>query len=125
MSVEASIFLRSLDGLLSYFQKDRHRRHETEQVALLAMNAALTATDQYIELSKGVKGFDRAAELSLASLWREAAIRVKVLNQHCVGRFSDKADYWVSRIEWDREDIFDKAIDLSSIRKEIARLIEG
>lgn len=116
MNAEASVFLVPLQKLLEYFQRDRHVRDEKKDAALLAINSALVATEKYIEIGCGRDSSVREKEYHLAELWGEAAVRIRHASPEMALRLRDKADYWLDRFEWSREEVLLKRIDLDSVR---------
>src|SRR5688572_9786573 len=125
MSLEASVFLRPLESLLSWFQKERHIKSDRKDTALIAMNKAIIATKRYIEESAGKKGSNRPTEYNLAELWADAATKARHASSELAARLNDKSKYWSDSLEWSDEEVLSKRIDLDSIHREITALLKG
>lgn len=123
ISLEPSIFLAPLKGLLNTFQKERHYKDDKKDAALLAIQAALLQTRRYIEKSGGDKSFDRDEEYRIASLWAEAAVKARHVSSDVALRLNDKSTYWSDRFEWSREEVIERAIDLASIEHDLNALL--
>lgn len=120
----ASVVIAPLQGLLSYFQRDRHHRDSQKDDALNALYLAVSRTLEYLEQSGGEKCFDRSEEFELSRLWGDAAQKVRHVSRGLALRLHDKADYWADQLEWSSEEVKTRQIELKRIRDELRRLLE-
>ena len=121
----ASVFFAPLQGLLSYFQQDRHYRDDKKDAALLAIQTALIETRKYVEESGGDKCFDRDKEFRLSTLWAEAAIKARHVSNEMAQRLNDKSMYWSDQFEWSHEEVSSRQIDLDSIQDQVSALLRA
>lgn len=122
------VVLAPLQGLLGFFQKERHERLHNAQLAetqrqeaLQAMYAALVATKRCQELNSQAP--DRARELELSQLWATAAIKSRTYVKEATGWNANKAEYWLSQMKWPDEAVRAKGIDLATVEARILQLM--
>ena len=125
MSIDTSVLISPLLKLLSIFQKERHFKDEKKDAALAAINEAIIATKQYIEVSGGEKCIDRKKEYKLSKLWADAAAKSRYASGDLAARLNDKSAYWSDQLEWSREEVLLKRIDLDSIHQSVTSLLRG
>src|SRR5260370_1420334 len=97
---DASVLLAPLQGLLTYFQSNRHVRDERKDAALLAIKKALIESRKYVELSDGGSRLDREKEYVLSQLWAEAAVKARHFGGGLAERLNDKSKYWSEELKW-------------------------
>jgi hypothetical protein len=115
------VLLAPLQGLLDFFQKDRHHDEDMQQKveerrreALRAMYSALVATHKYIEAQPD--GMDREKELELSKLWADAAIMSRTYLSTDEPWLMEKADYYLAKIKWPDERVKETGIDLMTVK---------
>lgn len=130
---DLSALLGPLQGLLGFFQNERHYKEEKEtkneakrQEALQAMYLALTTTHRYLEAQP--MGVDRDRQLELSNLWATAAIKSRVYLSNAKHRMPEpwmleKAQYWLDKIKWPEQKVRDIGIDLATVEQRIRELI--
>jgi hypothetical protein len=123
MNATASVFLGPLQNLLGYFQRERQFKSEKKDAALSAINNALTETLKYLERGGAEKCFDRMEELRLANLWRDAAIKVRHVSAEMATQLNDKSLYWADHLEWSRDEVVQRKIDIHSIQSGFRALL--
>jgi hypothetical protein len=123
------VLLAPLQGLLEFFQKDRHhvedlsqKVEEKRQDALRAMYSALVTTHKYIEAQPD--GMDRDKQLELSKLWADAAISSRTYLETDEPWIMEKANYYLSKIEWPHDRVVEAGIDLETVEKRISELIK-
>ena len=116
--------LNPLQGLLTYFQKDRHVRDDKKDAALLAMKKALIESRKYVEFSEGKNCFDREKEYELAQLWADAAVKVRYASEDLAMRLNDKSAFWSDQFKWSRKEILERRIDFDSVEASINDLLQ-
>lgn len=125
MSVEASVLLDPLRGLLQWFQRNRIHKSERKDAALEAIYKALFASLRYVDEQRESNQPDRQREFELAELWADAAVKVGHASQQLSLRLHDKSIYWASSIKWSREEVLLKRIDFEAVQHELKALLEG
>lgn len=115
--------LSPLQSLLNTFQPERHYTDEKKDAALLAINEALIETKKYLEECADKKCSDRDREFKLSALWSNAAVKARYASNELASRLQNKSLYWSGTLEWSREEVIDKKIDLESIQNEILSLL--
>lgn len=120
---DVSVLLAPLQGLLTYFQRDRHVRDEKRDAALLAIKTALIESRKYVELSSGESGRDREKEYVLAQLWADAAVKARHASQDLAERLNDKSAYWSENLKWSREEVLARRIDFASVEVAVNELL--
>jgi hypothetical protein len=123
------LLLAPLQGLLDFFQKDRHhvedrsqKIEEKRQDALRAMYNALVRTHKYIDAQPD--GMDRDKQLELSKLWADAAISSRTYLKTEEPWIMEKANYYLSKIEWPHDRVVETGIDLATVEKRISQLIK-
>lgn len=124
------ILLAPLNGLLNFFQKERHHSTEQEQYAeerrkeaLEAMYAALLATRKYQE--NNVFTVDRDKEYEISQLWATAAIKSRKYFTEVANKNATKALYWLQKDKWPHDVVVERGIDLTTIEAQIRHLMEA
>lgn len=108
---------------MNTFNEIGNTRTSKKDEALRALQSAITLTLQYIENSKTIKCADRNTEYTLSQAWSDAAIKVRYVSKDLAVRLQAKADYWADQLEWSKEEVMTKGIDLQKIREEFRQLI--
>ncbi|MGC2696748.1 MAG: hypothetical protein WA738_13260 [Candidatus Angelobacter sp.] len=119
-----SSLLGPLQNLLGSFQAERHYRDDKKDAALSAINTALIETKKYIEESDGKRSFNRSREYQLSQLWADAAAKARYASVDLSQRMQDKSLYWSDNLEWPRDVILDKGIDIDSIQTTVRDLLK-
>ena len=121
------VLLAPLQGLLGYFQKERHASSEEDryaeaqrQEALQAMYVALVATKKYQESSHP----HRDKELELSQFWATAAIKSRKYLKEASAMNYDKARYWLEQLKWPEQTVKAKGIDLTTVEARIRELLD-
>jgi hypothetical protein len=120
---DPSVLLAPLQGLLTYFQKDRHVRDDKKDAALLAIKKALIESRKYVELSDGESCFDREKEYDLSQLWADAAVKARYVGRDLALRLNDKSAYWSEEFKWSREEVLARRIDFASVEAAVNELL--
>jgi hypothetical protein len=123
------VLLAPLNGLLEFFQKDRHhvedlsqKVEEKRQDALHALYSALTTTHKYIDAQPD--GIDREKKIELSKLWADAAISSRTYFEDGEPWMMEKANYYLSKMEWPHERVVQAGIDLKTVEERINQLIK-
>ena len=124
MNEIASVLLSPLQGLLTTFQSERHHKEKQQDEALIAIQKALIATRQYIELSDGVKCADREKEYEISQLWAEASVKSRHASEDLAMRLNDKSLYWSDNIEWSSQEVMDKGITLEEMQLQVESMLK-
>jgi hypothetical protein len=126
---DLAILLTPPQGLLGFFQHERHQNEDQErlaeaerQEALKAMYLALVTTRKYTEAQP--EGVDREKQLELSNLWATAAIKSRRYFQEAMPWNMTKAAYWLDDIKWPEEKVKAMGIDLVTVEAKIAELIQ-
>lgn len=120
---DVSLLLAPLQGLLTYFQKDRNVRDEKKDSALLAIKKALIESRMYVELSESEYCFDRKKEYELSQLWADAAVKARHASQDLAERLNDKSAYWAQKFKWSRKEVLARRIDFASVEAAVDELL--
>lgn len=122
------VLIVPLQKFLDFLQKDRHhaedlaqKKEEQRQGALHALYQALITTHKYIDAQP--HGIDREKKLELSKLWADAAISSRTYLESDEDWIMSKASYYLSQIEWPRDEVVKAGIDLTSVEKRISELI--
>lgn len=123
MNATASVLLGPLQNLLGYFQRERQYKSDKKDAALSAINNALTETLKYLERGGAEKCLDRMEELRLSNLWKDAAIKARHVSEEMAMRLNDKSLYWADSLEWSREEVVRRRIDIQSVQSGFSALL--
>jgi len=125
---DISILLAPLEGLLGFFQRERHHTDEEarhseahRQEALQAMYTALITTRKYTEAQPGQ--IDRDKQFELSGLWANVAIKCREYLQEEMPWTMEKSRYWLDEIKWPEERVKSAGIDLVTVEARIAELM--
>lgn len=129
MSPDISIFFGPLLEFLKALQKRRHAKEEKQEdkidEALEAIYKDLIATKKYIKTSEGQNCGEIDQEMKLATLWSEASVKTRHVNDKLALQLNDKHLYWSDDVKWSRKEVLAKKIDLDSIQKQVESLLRN
>ncbi|MFT5669061.1 MAG: hypothetical protein ACI9DK_003272 [Vicingaceae bacterium] len=113
-------FVKTLQGLLTTFQNERHKREALEREAIGAIFTAFIATKEYCELSTCVE--DRNKVYKLAKLWAEASAKSRMVFPEWEFDAGQKAILMCNEIQWNEDCAKEKGVDLNDLEEQINEL---
>lgn len=117
--------IKALQGLLDYFQRERHHQDDRQDAALMAIYVASQETKIYIErLRRGFKP-SRDMEEALARLWQKAAVPIRHFDPDLAERCMFKSEYWLNPAEWSDKDVKEQRIEIERVYQEARGLLTG
>jgi len=115
--------LPNLNGLLTYFQAERHKKTDKKEIAIMAFYVAANETEIYMAQLKESGRRNRKRELELSRLWSRAGAAVRQVNKNLSQRFLQKSQIWISPEKWKHEHVRILGLGLSQVREEAAKLL--
>jgi len=109
-------------SILALFPRDRRKRTEKQQQALLAVSEAYHETAAYLE-SRASHGRDRDREWDIALKWHDAAWLLMRYDAELSRRIGMKSEFWREGGIWDPKAIKDANIGLTTIWREVKALL--
>jgi len=89
--------------------------------SLRALSEAIAETTKYLE-RENPKEHQRATELELSELWRQASISVRKISPDLAGKLRIKSTYWENSANLSRREIHQSGIALIQIKKDFESL---
>jgi hypothetical protein len=115
-----SAVLAPLQGLLNYFQTERHHltqeRNEQKDQALADLNAALVATTQYLQRGRT----SSEVETELSERWSRAARSCRHFDNNLAQQLQLKSFWWGDHASVQQSEL----IQLRTIQQAILHLIQ-
>ena len=113
-------FTKTLQGLLTTFQNERHKKEALEREAINAIYCAFIATKEYC--AERSDNNDRTKVYDLSKLWAEASAKSRTVFPQWEVEAGDKAILMCSDILWNYDFAKEKGLDLASLEEQINEL---
>jgi hypothetical protein len=112
-----------LSKLLDFFSRERHRRDDQVDQALVCIYAAANETKLYLAQLEKTSRRVRKREEELARLWSKAAVPVRRFDADLANRCLLKSQYWVSPEKWKADDVTEKKIGIDAVYEKARELL--